>query len=84
MRLEPSEIQELARAVASEIANKSESVQSLLGSNRIGYPEPEAAALLGIAKHVLRDARLRGEVRAKRIGKAYVYSHDALRTFLNS
>ena len=35
---------------------------STLG-DRLGYPEAEAAALLGIERHVLRDCRLRGEIR---------------------
>lgn len=51
-------------------------------NGRIGYPEGEAAELLGIEKHVLRDCRLRGEIHARMIGRRYVYSADALKKFL--
>jgi hypothetical protein len=35
-----------------------------LASGRIAYTEQQAAEALGIPKHQLRDARLRGDVRA--------------------
>ena len=53
-----------------------------LPSERIGYPEAEAAELLGIGKHVLRDARLRGEIHATKIGKRIVYSRNELMRWL--
>ncbi len=51
---------------------------------RIGYPEAEAAAAMGIPRHRLRDARLRGEITARRVGRGYVYSRESLLRFLES
>ena len=40
--------------------------------------------MAGAGRHVLRDARLRGEVEAGRIGKRIVYSRDELLRFTRS
>lgn len=49
---------------------------------RLGYPEREAAALLGVEAHVLRDARLRGEIEASLVGRRIVYTPEAIKEFL--
>lgn len=50
---------------------------------RLGLTEPEAAASMGVRPHVLRDARQRGEIQARRVGKRYIYSREELTAFLN-
>jgi hypothetical protein len=52
-------------------------------NSRLGYTESEAAEAIGVKNHVLRDARLRGEIKARKVGKRYVYAADELRRFLN-
>ena len=52
-------------------------------NGRLGYTEPEAAALIGVARHTLRDCRLRGEITARMVGRKYIYSRDSLLRFLN-
>ena len=42
--------------------------------NRIAYKEAEAAALLGMKSHVVRDARLRGQISGSKVGRGYVYT----------
>ena len=42
-------------------------------NDRIAYTEPEAAALLGVQAHVLRDLRRMGEIVGFKIGKRIVY-----------
>lgn len=49
---------------------------------KIAYTEPEAAAILSIRPHVLRDARLRGEISGSRVGKRILYERDELLRFL--
>ena len=51
-------------------------------NGRLAYSEPEAAALLGVRPHVLRDVRLRGEIQARKVGKGYRYSRQALIEFM--
>ncbi len=50
-------------------------------AGRVAYTEAEAAELLGVPAHVLRDARLRGEITGKRLGKKVIYAADELRAF---
>ncbi len=52
-------------------------------NGRLGYTEPEAAALIGVQPHVLRDCRLRGEISAKKVGKRYIYGRSALEELLD-
>ena len=49
---------------------------------RIGYSEHEAAKLLGMNSHQLRDRRLEGAIRGKKIGKTFYYSPEVLRKFI--
>jgi hypothetical protein len=56
--------------------------QSLLG-DKLAFTEPEAAALLSLRPHVLRDARLRGEISGARVGKRILYDRDELLRFLH-
>lgn len=51
-------------------------------SDRLAYSEAEAAALLGVQRYVLRDARLRGEIVGCRIGKGIRYEREELLDFL--
>jgi len=85
MKIEANDIADLqplitaaVRATLIEIRAASAQVDA----GRIGYLEQEAADLLGIAKHVLADARRRGSIKARRVGKAYVYSRSTLVEYL--
>lgn len=55
---------------------------AVAGGDRLAYREHEAAELCGMAKSVLRDARLRGEVKARRVGKAVYYAKSELQRFV--
>lgn len=84
MKLDASDIDDLRpviNAVVDEILTRIDGHEAKLG-NRLAFPEAEAAALCGIPKHVLRDARLRGEIRGKRVGKGVVYERGELLKFL--
>jgi hypothetical protein len=49
---------------------------------QIAYTEPEAAALLSVQPHVLRDLRRLREIDASRIGKRIVYRRSDLLALL--
>ena len=80
MKLEPADLQAITAALTEHL----QQLTKLGSTERLGYSEAEAAALLGIARHVLRDARLRGEITARKVGKQYLYSRQALVCWLNS
>jgi hypothetical protein len=65
-------VEEVAAVVASRTG----------GDDRLAYPEKEAARLLGLASHQLRDARLRGEVVATRAGGRISYEKSELLAYL--
>jgi Helix-turn-helix domain len=85
MKLDASDFTELrlfiSEAVKATLAQL-EADDARLPTDRIGYSEAEAAGLLGLQRHQLRDARLRGEITARRIGKGYRYGRAALVRFL--
>ena len=81
-----SQLDPLLDAIADRVAERLErgaSTADRIGQpQRIGYTEAEAAQLMGIPNHRLRDARLRGEISAKKVGRGYVYSRRSLLAWL--
>lgn len=54
-----------------------------LGDGKLAYSEEEAARLLGLEPHVLRDERRRGRIRASQIvGRRIRYTKDDLMSYL--
>lgn len=49
---------------------------------RLSFTEPEAAVLLGVKPHVLRDCRRRGELQGSKVGSKIVYTRADLLGFL--
>lgn len=84
MKLDTSDIADLRPLIAEAVRTTLAELQAQEAklASRLGYPESEAAGLLGIPRHVLRDARLRGEITGRLIGKKIVYSRDVLQRFL--
>lgn len=86
MKLDSSDVEGLRPLIAAAVRETLDEIQASdakLG-DRLGHTEPEAAALLGVAPHVLRDCRLRGEISARRVGARYIYSRAALLEFLRA
>lgn len=78
-----AELRPLIEQVVTETMNRLEADRARL-SSRLAYAEPEAAALIGVQRHVLRDARLRQEIEGSKVGKRIVYTRDELLRFLQS
>jgi hypothetical protein len=77
MQFDDDDLMPLIERVVTRVLDEREAIDAKLGK-RMAYPEPEAAAMFGMKPHVLRDARLRGEVVGSRIGKRIFYSRDEL------
>ena len=85
MKLDASDIQGLEPVIAivvGQVLGRIEAERAKL-DKKLAYSEAEAATLLGVKRYVLRDARLRGEIAARRIGREYRYSRDSLLKFVN-
>ena len=87
MRLEPADLDALqpiiaqtVRAVLAEI----DEAHAKIGNGRLAYSESEAAGLLGLARHQLRDCRLRGEIRHTRIAGRVFYTTTQITEFLTN
>lgn len=86
MKLDASDIDELRPIIRAATVAILEEIKPLDARlmDRFAYTEKEAAQLLGVPQHVLRDARYRGELSGKRLGKKVMYSPDELRRFWES
>jgi hypothetical protein len=77
---DPQSLRELVRPIAQEIAA---AIGTRSGDDeQLAYPEAQAAKLLGIATHQLRDARLRGEITATKVGGRIGYERSELLAYL--
>ena len=85
MRLDSSDIADLEPVIAAAVHATLAAVanaEAKLSDGRLAFNEAEAAAAIGVARHVLRDARLRGEIKGSKPGKGIVYRRDELLRFL--
>jgi hypothetical protein len=75
--LDPSDLAPIVEAAVLGVIAKRDDL-----GDRIGFPEQEAARLIGCRSYVLRDARRRGEISGRRIGRSVFYSRRALIAWL--
>lgn len=80
--LTKEEIEKLIDSAVTKAVAATLDINPQLTKNRLAYSEPEAASLLGVKFHVLRDARLSGQISATRVGGRLAYMHDDLMTYL--
>lgn len=71
----------VAAVVAETLANVG-AAEAVLPAGRLAFPEREAASLLGLQSHQLRDARLRGEITATKVGALIGYERTELLDYL--
>ena len=79
LKFDDDDVRALVRPVVREVISE---LNELPQDNRLGYSEPEAATLLGLAAHQLRDARLRGEIVATRLGGRIGYERSELLRYM--
>lgn len=53
-------------------------------AGRVALDEAEAAQACGVRRHVLRDMRLSGQIKAQKLGRKFVYTRADLLTALRS
>ncbi len=73
----------LVAEVVQEALAQLEAARAALG-HKLAWSEPEAAALVSLRPHQLRDARLRGEVTAsgRGPGRKILYTREDLLAYL--
>ena len=75
--LDESDLRPLIERVVRETLTAIEAEQKRL-NGRLSYGEAEAASLIGIPKHSLRDLRLSGKAKGVRLGRRIVYERGEL------
>jgi len=78
---DPADLRELVREVVGQALDQTRDDEARLGG-QLAFTEPQAACRLGLPRHSLRDARLRGEIEASRVGKRVLYSRESLLALL--
>ena len=81
--LDHDDLRPLIQSIVDETLDHIDAAQSRLPISQLAYTEAEAAGLIGVAPHSLRDARLRGEIKASRLGKRILYQRSELLKFLS-
>jgi hypothetical protein len=75
------ELRPLVQLAVAEALDRLEEQRAKL-QGRLAFTEPEAAVLLGVKPHVLRDCRRRGELQGAKVGSRIVYTQADLLEFL--
>ncbi len=58
--------------------------EDALFRGRLAFSESEVAMLVGVKTHTIRDERLRGRIKAQKVGKGYRYTVDEIKRFLRA
>jgi hypothetical protein len=83
-QIDPAALLPLLEMAAEVAVQRFARDQDLL-RGKLAFTEPEAAALLSLAPHQLRDARLRGEITASvGPGRRILYQRQNLLDYLTS
>jgi hypothetical protein len=82
LQIDADELRPIVAAVVAETLRAIEGLGLNERGARLAYSEAEAAALLGVNRGVLRDARLRGEITATKAGGRLAYQPEELRQYL--
>jgi hypothetical protein len=82
LALDPEALRPLVRDIVAEVLTQVRQEEARL-DGRLAYSEEEAARLLGLLPHVLRDERLRGRIAASAIvGRRVRYLRADLLAYL--
>jgi hypothetical protein len=85
LTLDPAVLRPFIAQVVTEVFAQLEASRQALPENRLAYSEQEAARLLGLESHQLRDERRRGRIAASAIvGRRIRYMRDDLVAYLMS
>jgi hypothetical protein len=81
IQFDREDLQPLVQLAVAEALSRMEDERAKL-NGRLAFTEPEAAALLGVKPHVLRDCRRRRELQGAKVGCKIVYTRADLLEFL--
>jgi hypothetical protein len=81
----PGVLKPLVQEVVDGTIARLRQAEATVPTGQLAYPEDQAARMLGLRKHQLRDERLRGRIRGNRIvGRRIVYEREELVAYLTA
>ena len=84
LHLDPDELRSLVQETVAHVVHELDEFK-VIYNGRLGYSEAEAADLLGLKQHQLRDLRRNGKISYARIvGNRVCYTIEDLRTYLRT
>jgi Helix-turn-helix domain len=85
VHLDGEQLRPLVEAVVAEAVRQLDADRQRLGDGKLAYSEGEAAGLLGLEEHQLRDERRRGRIAASAIvGRRIRYQRSDLLAYLTA
>lgn len=85
LQLPPDALRPLIAEVVAEVVRQLDAARAHVPDGRLAYSESEAAALLGLHAHQLRDERRRGRIAASvGPGRKILYARQDLLDYLAS
>jgi hypothetical protein len=82
LAIDPAALRELVREIVRQVVEELHAAEGTVGT-KLAYGESEAAALLSLQPHQLRDLRLRGEIGASTgPNRTIMYTREDLVKFL--
>ena len=82
IEVDETALRPIVKLAVAEALDRMEAERAKL-QGRLAFTEPEAAVLLGVKPHVLRDCRRRGELQGAKVGSKIVYTRADLLDFLD-
>jgi hypothetical protein len=83
LTIDPETLRPLVAEIVHQVLATLDQAKAAVPSDRLAYSEPEAARLLGLNGHQLRDERLRGRIAASKIvGRQTRYLREDLIAYL--
>ncbi len=83
LQLEPDVLRPLIAEIVAETVARLETARPALAGDKLAYSEAEAARMLDLGEHVLRDERRRGRIAASSIvGRRIRYTRADLMDYL--
>jgi hypothetical protein len=83
LTFDPETLRPLIKAVVAEVVSQMESDKAKIDNGRLVFTEEEAAAMLQLQPHCLRDERRRGKIGCSRVvGRRLRYTKQDLLDYL--
>ena len=79
LSVDPEEVRSIVREIVNQVLSAID-----WPNGRVALDEAEAAQACGVGRHVLRDLRLAGKIKGRKLGRKIVYTREDLLNALSA